>query len=141
MKKFTFPLGRALDWRTAQARVEEAKMERLYAELRAIDSNEAALLRQRAEAERSVLGGASGADLAALDSFRRFSVAEHTRLEKLRADCSSRIAAQIQAVANRRRDARLLERLRDNRHAAWTREFDREIDAQASEAFLARLRS
>ena len=140
MKKFTFPLGRVLDWRATQARIEESVLERLYAELRAIDSSEAALKRQRADSERALITSstAMGAELAALDSFRRFTVAEHTRLEKLRADCSKRIAAQIQVVAAKRRDVRLLEHLRDRRRESWNQDFNREIDAQADEAYLAK---
>jgi hypothetical protein len=138
VKKFSFPLGRVLNWRVLQAQIEESKLERLYAELRAIHSSEAALERERIEAERAVLAGASGADLSALDSFRRFTVSEHTRIEKLRSDCAKRIAAQIQIVAAKRRDVKLLDRLREQRRAVWTRELHRELDAQADESFLAR---
>ena len=35
MKKFCFPLDRVMEWRRTQARIEESKLERLYAELRA----------------------------------------------------------------------------------------------------------
>ncbi len=139
MKKFRFPLARVKDWRETQARIEESKLEALYAELRAIDSKEAALMRQKSDAERSVLSGASGEDLEALSSFRRFAVEEHTRLEKLRGDCSRRVAAQTQLVASKRRDVRLLERLREQRHQAWTRELHKELDAQADEAYLSKL--
>jgi hypothetical protein len=140
MKKFTFSLGRVLDWRAMQVRIEESTLERLYAELRSIDSNEAALTRQRADSEKALLTApvATGAEFAALDSFRIFTVAEHTRLEKLRADCSKRIAAQIQVVVVKRRDVRLLEHLRDRRLETWNRDLNREIDAQADEAYLAR---
>ena len=138
MKKFMFPLGRVMDWRETQARIQESKLEAMYAELRAIESKETALMRQRSDAQRAVLAGATGADLGSLDTFRKFTVAEHTRLESLRADCSRRIAAQLQLVAAKRRDVRLLERLRDRRHQAWTRDLHRELDAQADEAYLAK---
>ncbi|HWZ29756.1 MAG TPA: hypothetical protein VNX18_00380 [Bryobacteraceae bacterium] len=140
MKKFSFPLGRVLDWRETQAIIEESKLERLYAELRVIDANEAALIRQRDESNRALLAApaTTGADLAALDTFRRFTAAEHVRLEQRRVDCSKRIAAQIQTLALKRREVRLLERLKARRFAAWNQEFNREIDAQADEAYLAK---
>jgi len=140
MKKFTFPLARVLDWRATQARIEESKLEQLYAELRAIASSEAELKRQRAESERALLASnvASGSELSALDAFRRFTTAEHLRQEKQRADCSQRIAAQIQLVAAKRRDVRLLERMRDQRFQDWNHQFHRELDAQADEAYLAK---
>ena len=140
MKKFTFPLSRVMDWRDTQARVEESKLENLYAELRAIDTQIAAVLAARAQSDEAVLTVASvtGAELAAIDTFRRFSVAEHTRLNRVRRECSKRIAAQIQAVAAKRRDVRLLERLKQQRLVAWKTDFSKEIDAQAEESHLAR---
>jgi flagellar biosynthesis chaperone FliJ len=139
MKKFSFPLGRVMDWREAQARIEESKLEGLFAELRAIDMQEAALLQEREAAEQWVAArGATGIELDRLGQFRRYSVAEHTRLEKIRSDCAHRIAAQIQVVASKRRDVRLLERLKHHKSMAWNRNLSREIDAQADEAFLAK---
>lgn len=140
MKTFSFPLGRVMDWRHTQARLEESKLERLYAERRGIDAREAALTKERSQAQAAVLGATSvtGAELAALGTFQRFAVAEHTRLEKVRADCSGRIAAQLQVVTSKRRDVRLLERLKQQRLKTWEREYGREIDAQADEAYLAK---
>lgn len=139
MKKFHFPLGRVIDWRQTQARLEESKLEALYAEQREIDLRRAAVNRERETAERAVVArGASGVDLERLAEFHRFSIAENTRLEKLRADCSQRIAKQIQVVAAKRRDVRLLERLKQQKLIAWNHELAREIDAQADEAYLAR---
>ncbi len=139
MKKFAFPLGRVLDFREMQTRIEESKLEQLYGELRGIEASEAVLRRQRAESEQDVLasGGAPGLELAALDSFRQFTAAEHRRLENLRRGCRERIAAQIQLVAAKRRAVRLLERLREQRRSVWSQELNRELDAQAEEAFLA----
>ena len=140
MKKFTFPLHRALEWRRTQAHVEEAKLERLYAEIRGFDARQAALGEQRAEAEKAVLAGASstGAELEALDTFQRFTAAEQVRLEGQRVECRQRIAVQIDVVAAKRRDVRLLERLKERRLKQWISELDREVDAQAEEAFLAK---
>jgi flagellar export protein FliJ len=139
MKKFSFPLGRVIDWRQTQARVEESKLETLYAEQRAIDTSKAALEKEREAAKKAVVArGATGTDLARLAEFRRFSVPELTRLDKMRTDCSKRIAAQIQVVTLKRRDVRLLERLKQQKLIAWNHELSREIDAQADEAYLAK---
>jgi hypothetical protein len=142
MKKFRFPLARVMDWRHTQARIEETRLEQTYAEQRGIDARETTLKEQRLQAQTAVLGAASvtGEELAALHAFRRFTVAEHTRLEQLRADCSRRIAIQIQVVASKRRELRLLERLKQQRFKAWEQEYSREIDAQADEAHLAKWR-
>src|SRR5580698_1132660 len=112
MKKFQFPLQRVLDWRQVQARLEESKLESLYAERRAIDSEITRLLGERERSDRLVAegNGATGEDLAALSAFRRFSVAEHTRLDRLLVGCAQRIAAQMAIVVLKRRDAKLLEK-------------------------------
>lgn len=140
MKKFQFPLSRVLNWRETLARVEESKLEGLYAELRAIESREVELKQERARGEKAVATAASakGSELAALDAFRRFAVAEHTRLEQRRADCARRIKEQMQVVAIKRRDVRLLEHLKQKRAKLWSQEFARDLENQAGEMFLAK---
>ena len=140
MKKFAFPLGRVMDWRGALVRAEEARLEQIYAELRAIDARAARLDREREQSERALAHArsATGAELAAVDTFRKFVFTERIRLEGLRAGVQQRIAAQIQVVAKKRRDVKLLERLKDQRYEKWRTDFAREIDAQADESFLAK---
>ena len=139
MKKFEFSLGRVLDWRETLARVEESKLERLYAERRAIESSKAVLLTERSRTEQAVAHAPdhTGLELEAFDAFRRFTVAEHTRLEQRRAECTKKISAQIQVVAAKRRDVRLLEHLRQKRLLDWRRDLGREMEIQAGEIYLA----
>jgi flagellar export protein FliJ len=140
MKKFHFPLDRVMDWRRTQTRIEEAKLERLHREIRGIQARQAELDGQRTESEKALHGAASvtGLQLAELDAFQRFSVAENARLERQRTECGQRVAAQIQLVAEKRRDVRLLERLKEQRLKTWNSELGREIDAQADETYLAK---
>jgi hypothetical protein len=140
MKKFDFPLGRVMDWRTMLVRVEESKLEQIYAELRALDFRQSALDRDREQAEQALLttSGGTGAELAALDSFRRFVFLERNRLEGLRSGIQQRVVVQIQIVAKKRRDVKLLERLKAQRLEKWQAEFSREIDAEAEESFLSK---
>jgi len=129
-----------MDWRTAQAHIEESKLENLYGELRAIDAKSAALIEERSQSDHALVraSSATGTELAAVAAFQRFSVAEQTRLEVLRADCSKRIATQIEVVVAKRRDVRLLERLKQKRLTAWHMGFNREIDRQAEETHRAK---
>jgi flagellar export protein FliJ len=140
MKKFTFPLDRVMDWRRTQARVEEAKLERLFGQVRTIEARQQELRGQREASEKDLLSGPAPAasEWIALDNFRRFTVSEHARLERERVDCQRRIAAQFQIVSGKRRDLRLLERLKDRRLAAWKTAYSREADAQADEAYVSR---
>ena len=116
MKRFSFPLDRVADFRRIQARIEEAKLEALYAQLRGFDEKEAILLQARAESESKVLSApaVTGPELAALDRFRRFTGAERLRLQRQRAECRQKISAQMQVVTVKRRDVRLLEKLKEH---------------------------
>jgi hypothetical protein len=46
----------------------------------------------------------------------------------------------MQILAVKRRDVRLLERLKQQRLTAWTSDFNKEIDAQAEESHIAKWR-
>jgi hypothetical protein len=140
MKKFVFPLDRVMDWRRTQARLEESKLERLHAERRAIEAREAALKEELAASERALIAApsATGFEMAALDAFRRYTIAERGRIAHALADCGKRIAAQLGVVTLRRRDIRLLEKLKDRRLKAWEVELTRETGRQADETYLAK---
>jgi hypothetical protein len=64
--------------------------------------------------------------------------AEHSRLTQARQQCGKQISAQIEAVTSKRRDVKLIEKLKQRRFDGWTAELGREIDRQADEAFLAK---
>jgi flagellar export protein FliJ len=138
MKKFIFPLDRVMEWRRTQAKVEEARLEKLYVEERAIDAREEALREECSRAEQSLLTAtnATGFELAALDRFKRYTAAERARLGRDRAECRKKIASQSQVVSAKRRDVRLLERLKEKKFDAWTKELAREIEREAGEAYL-----
>ena len=142
MKRFSFSLERVLAWRTMQSRMERLRWEQIRAELRGIDEARKQL---QAEKESSALrmrasGSALGVDLQALDRFRAYVDEEAARLERKRAECEQRMLAQMKVVTAKERDVKVLEHLRTKRLDTWTAELHREIEQQASEAFLARWR-
>ena len=140
MRKFAFPLGRVLDWRRTQASLEEMKLSLIQAELRDIETRIACARSEKSDSERSVLesGRITGANLAALDSFKKSVLDECTRLEGLAAKCRRRIAHQLEIIAAKRRDARLLEKLEQKKLTAWKTEFTRELDREADERYVSR---
>ena len=144
MKKFTFSLDRVLEFRRSQARIEEVKLEHLYAERAAIDLRERTLREEHRQTlalsvrQGEQAGGISGEELAALDRFGHHMLTEFRRCAQSRASCAQRMAAQLQAVAAKRRDVKLLERLKHQGRTAWDREFEREIAQSAEEAHLAK---
>jgi hypothetical protein len=139
MKKFVFPLSRVMDWRKTHVQLEQAKLERMNAELQDLESRAAIL---RADVERShralvVSRAATGAELSALDAYRRSAAAQCGLLETSALGCRKRIAAQLDVIIQRRREVRLLERLHDRKFSAWTADYAKEIDQQADELHLA----
>lgn len=141
MKNFQFPLASVLDWRRTRVRIEEATLERLYAELRDLEAAVARVQSEQAQSEKALLaaGSAMGAELAALDRFKRWAATEGARLRELSAGCQKRIAAQMETVVQKRRDVRLLERFHERKLTEWKQDLAREIDQQAEELNLGRL--
>jgi hypothetical protein len=139
MKRFQFPLGRVLDWRRLQARIAENRLDALLAEGRALAAADRAKASEQAEAEGGVRSGAAtGQELAALDAFRKRTAAERERIAKERSANAQKVNAQMRVAAQRRRDVKLLEKIRGQRFEAWTREAEREIEQQAEEAHASR---
>jgi flagellar export protein FliJ len=141
MKKFVFPLDRVLAWRQAQARLEEAGLSRLHQEVQALDLRHAALDQAVLEASGRLLAApsATAAELGAMEHFRS-SVSAQTRfLQKTRLTLEQRIARQTQTLVERRREAQLLDSLRERRLQEWQKAAVRELEQQADESFLARL--
>ncbi len=140
MKSFGFALDRVLAWRTAQMQREEMKLEQLFKELRALDGALALIHRQRQQAEDELRARpkVEGKELSALDAFQQHAAAERARIAQARAGCEQRIAAQLEVLTAHRRNVKLLEKLKQQRRTAWSREQDREIAQLAEEAHLAK---
>ncbi len=140
MKKFDFPLARVMEFRRLQARLEEIKLEALYAELRAIDAREVASIQLKVQSEKELKSAKSvtGFDLEVFDAYRKALQEDQKRMDKARADCRKRIDAQLAVLTIKRRDVKLLEHLKERRFEKWEKEMFKEIDQQADEAYLAK---
>ncbi len=140
MKKFHFPLDRALEWRRTQARIEQIKLEGILGELRRIEAQSAEVQVELDVAQRAIVQSSSslGSELLSFHTFRRASHTRSAALERNRAACLEKIRVQREVVSRKERDVRLLEKLREDRLRLWNLEQDREIDQQAAESHLAR---
>jgi hypothetical protein len=140
VKKFAFRLDRVLAWRRAQEHVAEAMLERLHTDVRALEFQQRTLGDECSRAVTAVTGARAitGSDLAALDAYRRSATAQASRLAASRLELDGRIAAQVQEVANRSRDVRLIERLREQKFQKWRLGFLTEIERQAEETHSAK---
>ena len=140
MKKFTFPLGRVMDFRRMQAQIEEVKLESFYAQLRALDTREVALIEQGAQSEKALKAAASvsGEELERFSAYRSAAKAEQKRMDRARAECRKNIDAQLAVVTAKRRDVKLLERLKEQRFDKWEKEMFKQVDQRAEEVYLAK---
>lgn len=143
MKRFEFPLERVRQWREKRVSIEEARMERLTAELQAVETRRAELEQERSSNELAVMrtGAVDSAQLQAMEGFGRYVRAQRTVLANARIDCERKIAEQRQRIIEARREAQLLDKLRERRLTTWQIEFDKDIEAQAAEAYLAKWRA
>jgi flagellar biosynthesis chaperone FliJ len=140
VKKFRFSLEKLLHYRQARLAVEQARLDRILAEQRALAERRAALGRE----ERLVMENLrrlpvlTSSELEAAASFRRFARSEAVRLLSLEGELVSRLERQRQAVVEARRGVEALEQLRARKHESWRREVDRELENQVAELVVAR---
>jgi flagellar export protein FliJ len=138
MRKFAFRLAQVMDWRKTQVQIEETALEILHAELRGLETRLAETRAAREQAAKAPPQGTSvtGAELAALDRFRKAAAVECVKLAAAVEESRRRIAAQLQVLIRKRRDFRLLENLRKAKLDAWKADLGREIDREAAELHL-----
>lgn len=139
MKAFQFSLERALEWRRAELEQAEARFKQETAELAAIERQraESEALDLRAEIEVRGWQPVSGEDLGALGAFRAGMRRHRELLQARRLECERTLAERQKEMMEARRRVRLLERLKERRLAEWRAAFDRELEQQAAESYMA----
>ena len=140
MRIFEFRLEKVLRWRQAQLEVEQFSLGRLAAECARWDARLTHLDKEREGAEQAVLASRTvgGTELGALARYQE-------RLHKEKQIAAGRLLQSEQKMEKQRerllaarRGFRLLEKLRQVRRTEWEAAVNREFDALADEAFLAR---
>ena len=140
MKRFRFPLEALLA-------IRQRKLGKLEAEVGALQRKRmetlesAAALEQRSAEARESIGGQHvmrGADLRLIDASSQAMLEQaHASREQARR-LEHELVEGRKAVLQARRDAEMLEKLRERDLEEWRREVDREEEALASELHLAR---
>lgn len=140
MKKFVFPLERVSEWRELQIAMEGAKLDKLTAGLRAVAQRVEELERERERNETAVIRAdwTDAQALGALHEFRKYSRLRRELLSQEQAEGERQVLAQREKLLEAQRNARLLDQLKDRRRRAWQAGFDKELEEQAAEAYLAR---
>jgi len=137
---FRFSLQKALEWRGTQLELAEAQVQQQLAALAYLDRQELELqtMGRRTEVEVRALQPLSGADLAALGSFRALVKSQERELARKRLEMRAELAKRQAAMLEARRRSRLLERLKERRWAEWQAASDKELEELAADSYLAR---
>ncbi|MFN7918627.1 MAG: hypothetical protein U0Q16_00930 [Bryobacteraceae bacterium] len=144
MKRFKFPLDRVRQYRKLQLETEQARLERVTAELRPIERMEAELRRQTEEAASEVRAQertsavVEPGQVATFSGFRSHVDRVNRKLAAHKQEILARIERQRRAVVETRQRHETLERGRDRALERWREDFAREQDATAAELYLAR---
>jgi hypothetical protein len=139
MNTFRFPLQKALEWRRTQLQLAEAQVQQQLGALARLDQARVELeaVGKRTEVEVRGFQPLAGGDLRALGSFRLLVKAQERDLAGQRVSCQKELAIRQAAMVEARRRCRLLERLKERRLAEWQSAADRELEALATDSYLA----
>ena len=141
MKKFEFPLEAALSLRRRRLENEEAQLIRLFRELEDIESARRQLNAEVKREQERVLDMRvvdPSTDIQPLDRYRIYARETNERLRLQIADCQKRIDLERARVVEARQAVEVIDRLKHKRLAQWEREAGKEMEALASECFLAK---
>jgi hypothetical protein len=138
MKKFEFRLDSALRWRDTQLQVERGKLSALLAEEAKLKDSLETLGSER----RSALQCLAKEQLFSLDlrSLSSYLVGAETRATILQNQIrkgKQLVLEQQERVVQAERNVKLLVKLRQKRQLDWKAGLEREIEANAEEAWLA----
>lgn len=140
MKAFRFRGERVLDWYGKHVQLEEQRLTECIAARNAVQQALENLRAERQRVARELISRTAlqAGDVAALEPYRIRAKEREVELIQKSAGCEAAIGTQRQKVQAARRRVRLLEKLRDRRHAEYVYLADRELEEIASESYLSR---
>jgi len=141
MQRFQFSPERTLAVRRLQREQERAALLKCHAERAAIARQEQAIRAERQSVEEAIARSLTidASQVGTLAGWQARVRAALTHIAGMIRQADERIAQQQARLQEAERRVKLLERLRERRLAAWQTEADREREALAAEAYLARL--
>jgi flagellar export protein FliJ len=139
MPRFEFALRRVLDWRRTQLDLAENQLRHMAAAVEELSLSvvKLDLVKERAEQSACQAAVLEASDLWALAAYRQRLISERKQLLQRRVEAERQVAAQRQRVVEAQRQCRLLEKLEDRRRAEWQAFSERELEALATENYLA----
>jgi hypothetical protein len=140
MKRFQFPLDRVRRWRAGQAALEEVKLEQLREQATKLRAEGRRIETERANSQRELLGlpTMEATDLQSLDAFRVHARNKMRGIENQALQVEAQAAEQLRRVVEARKNAELLERLKQKALGEWQAASGREQENLATELFLAK---
>ena len=120
--------------------LEEAGLEQIHAELRALQHNHDALDAEVKAAQKQVHDPRSAGhfEITVLEAYLARVEVQKNKLKQQKDDARRRLVEKMAAVSKRKLDVKLLEKLRVRGQENWKAEADREVANLAEESFLAR---
>jgi flagellar export protein FliJ len=139
MARFQFPLERVLRWRSVELSAEESKLEQLVREHTRLQERAAEMSAEKSRIENSPesLPGLCGVDLKGMASYRLRLMGMAEDLKKSMLQCERELLAQRKKCQIAQQRVRLLEELKSRRFSEWEDEQDSQLEALASESYLA----
>jgi hypothetical protein len=140
MKAFQFRLDAVLKWRDRQFHAEEARLWQLLNREVEIEASATRLrLLHRAEMDRVCSKPSiEASELQNLAAFKVWARREGERLRLALEAARKEVAEQRRRTLEARRAYLLLEKLKETKWKVWNLAFDRELEADAADAFLSR---
>jgi hypothetical protein len=138
MKKFEFRLDSALRWRNTQLQVERGKLNALLSEEAKLkDSLETLGSERRSALQCLAKEQLFSLDLRSLSSYLVGAEARATMLQEQMRKRRQSVAEQRDRVVQAERNFKLLLKLREKQQLDWKAKFEREVEANAEESWLA----
>jgi flagellar export protein FliJ len=140
MKRFSFPLERVRRWRDGQASLEEMKLDQMRDRLTGLAEQKRSIESERVRSEREVLGQGlmEATELQSLDAFRLHVRKKIGDIQNSERQLEAEMEQQRRRVMEARRNAELLERLKQKAFEDWRKAGDREQETLATELYLAK---
>lgn len=140
MKRFDFPLEKVRRWRHEQAEVEEVRLQKLFAELRAIEAERQLMEAERTTAEAAVraLPDFAPQDFVNLETFRHYVKDRLRQIDQKRVHQQTKVDQQRKILLEAQRQFELLDTLRQKALVEWKAAESKEQEELAAELYLAK---
>ena len=133
-------------WRQTEVELEQAQLQALFAELQRLQRSRSDLRAQLDAAGEAAQDGLDAgvrydsARFAGLQAFREFVQRREREISAQESGCQRKIEEQRRQLTLARRNAQVLERLKEKRFDQWNRAYGKELEETAAELHLANWR-